>query len=731
MSDGGDMFSAWPPAPPQPGAASGQQPGNVFPFPQTAPAEQPSMPWLTSPAQTAPVEAQPEAGWKFGTGNAPEQPIAAQPAPQGWDEPEPERDFPRDFSAHEAAVGEIAPAHVNAATSRDVDVRPPKDRAGGEENDVDKPEEDAVGALLSDYRVVGFNLEFEVEINGNPEMQISSRHHWWDQLEGWMDDEELDKKQRLTAETRLGDLNKLVGSHCLEPVVRHLTNRGFILASRVREHFGDGEGHGPCRARRFRDRRILFHALVKRDQPYTDDLNAISHLDVRLEHGLPEPLRRISVHTSYLEDDDITAEALYRGFGPERYRTSWIYQRNSWLDAALDLGDGDPDAPLSPAERMQQALWPLNEDGTCESPEEWAARVALSEQDIKTRAHVLRITGGNFGLYDGVMGTPETQKGVEWVVEGFAARGVITLFTGQQGIGKSTLLHELCFKVGRLGPGTADFLGVPVAGERIAVMAFGEDPDGFIHDRTTAFRAAFGESIVIKISESKPLDELIRQIDSMPVVDLVVIDPVRTYLPGGEADNDAVNRFFEPLSALAARKNCAIIASHHIAKAHTPAHIRSVIPRGAQVFMDRPRLIFGMVRQRERVVGIGMIKNNFPPSSRPWGDLFEQRLFMQDEATLSLLPLAGQAQGKAASAAKSEQSADVAAAVGALRRLTDAGEVVHRTGASELFNRQCAELTGWSRARVRKAVQAAIDVGIVANPEDGSGIYVNTDITCV
>ncbi|OYU34697.1 AAA family ATPase [Novosphingobium sp. PASSN1] len=690
MTNGGDMFSAWPTVPAKPDAEDGQRPANVFPFPH-APAEQPSMSWLTNPAQTA---------------------------PQGWDEPEPERDFPSDFPAREAAAGEIAPADVNATANCVGTEQATEDHAEGERAD---------DPLLSNYRVVGFELEFDIDIDGNPELEVSSRYDWTGQLDEWMDAEELDKKQKFAAEERLGRLDRLVGEHVLAPVVRHLSNRGFIMANPKedddKEECGSLVGHS--RARRERDYSICFYALVQWNQPYTDDLNEIRSLDFQLEHGLPKPLRRVSVYTCYRKDDEISAAALYRGFGPEYFRSSWIRQKNSWLSTAIDLGDGDPDAPLSPAERMQQALWPLNGDGTCEPPEEWAARVALREQDIKTRAHVLRITGGDFGLYDGVMGTSETQKGVEWVVEGFAARGVITLFVGQQGIGKSTLLHELCFKVGRLGPGTADFLGVPVAGERIAVMAFGEDPDGFIHDRTTAFRAAFGESIVIKISDSKPLDELIRQIDSMPTVDLVVIDPVRTYLPGGEADNDAVNRFFEPLSALAARKNCAIITSHHIAKAHTPAHIRSVIPRGAQVFMDRPRLIFGMVRLRERIVGIGMIKNNFPPSSRPWGDLFEQRLFVQDEATLSLLPLAGQAQAKAAPAAKSEQSADVAAVAGALRQLTDAGEVVHRTGASELFNRQCAELAGWSRARVRKAVQAAIDTGIVTNPDDGSGIHLN------
>ncbi|KPF81423.1 AAA family ATPase [Novosphingobium sp. AAP93] len=716
MTNGGDMFSFWPMGPAKPDAGAGQRPANVFPFSTQPPAERPSMPWLTSPAQTAPVEAQPVAVSMFSTAAEVEQPSAAQPAPQGWDEPEPERGYPWDFPEQQRMSLATEVGSTNEIPS---EAAGEPDESEAEDDDCDDPlpTEDR----FPEYTVIEMKVKFSARLNDPAGVVVTHEDlesYWYtEHLTELRDDGKITNTQWRTKVSEYDSREEEFSGAVLVPVVKHLLARGFICTpSLTKMDYEDAKGDG-----------LTFHAIIRTDAvPY---LNATAlstlcylkaksfnlagtYVDKAEVFGKRGSLNWYSDKVPINQRQRIGAEVLY-----QKCNAGFDQSNNQWSEF-LNYED-------ETGQWWLDQNWPTGWRDDREPIEDWLARVALTEDDIRQQVQILEMTGGDPFLYDSIVGTPETNKEVEWVVDGVAARGAVTLVCGQEGIGKSTLLHELCFKVGRISKDPADFLGAPVWGNRVAAMAFGEDPASIVFARKQAFESTFGRSLVVQIMGPWSIEELVAKIDAIPRVDLFVLDPVRSFLDGGESDNDAVSRFYKPLCALAERKNCAIIVSHHVGKEKAPTDIRGVVPRGAQTFKDRSRLIFGMVRRRNGVIGLGVIKTNFPPSAKLWGDLFEQRLFVQDESTLSLLPLAGQTTGKPGPATKVDESGDLRVAVDALRRLTEAGEVVHRTGASELFNRQCEELAGWSRARVRKAVQAAIDAGMVTNPEDGSGLHVN------
>jgi hypothetical protein len=53
-------------------------------------------------------------------------------------------------------------------------------------------------------------------------------------------------------------------------------------------------------------------------------------------------------------------------------------------------------------------------------------------------------------------------------------------------------------------------------------------------------------------------------------------------------------------------------------------------------------LAFAMIEAGDHAVYMGVTKSNLPPSAQAWGDVYEQRKFVRDEATLSLIPAGGQ-----------------------------------------------------------------------------------------
>lgn len=264
----------------------------------------------------------------------------------------------------------------------------------------------------------------------------------------------------------------------------------------------------------------------------------------------------------------------------------------------------------------------------------------------------------DFALFDAVgpmqMQSKSKQEGFEFLVHGLIPRGSIVLLAGTGGTGKSSLAHKLCCLAATdwRDDETPTWLGQPLvksAAKGICVYFSGEDGPAIINARNeifdpekrsqrlmfqrTHFTSAKGDEIGFA--------EFLGRLRQMPEVPLLVIDPARKYLTGDEDDSAVVSEFFEAIEQFAHERNTAVIVVHHLSKGAKPTTAREVLDelRGSQVFIDRPRVVIGMLREGPRTV-VGLAKCNIPPSL---GMVTAERVFAHNPQTLDLVQLPGAA----------------------------------------------------------------------------------------
>ena len=139
--------------------------------------------------------------------------------------------------------------------------------------------------------------------------------------------------------------------------------------------------------------------------------------------------------------------------------------------------------------------------------------------------------------------------------------------------------------------------------------------------------------------EPATLDEFLERLEKMPSVPIMVIDPARKYLEGDEDNSEVVSNFFEAIEEFSIRKKTACVVVHHLAKGAKPKDTAEVLDclRGSQVFVDRPRVVIGLLREGPYTIA-GLAKNNIPLSL---GMVQDERVFVRDPASLQLLWLPG------------------------------------------------------------------------------------------
>jgi hypothetical protein len=329
---------------------------------------------------------------------------------------------------------------------------------------------------------------------------------------------------------------------------------------------------------------------------------------------------------------------------------------------------------------------------------------------------------GNNATWFSKLANPEpTPPAPRFLVDGLVPIGNVTLLIAARKVGKSTLLTELAGTVARRGGQWCGFNVRKEACTGFAVLLAGEDTDE-VHARINA-QDPLGRParLIVPPRSGKPLGDLLDELGAL-AVSLLVVDPARAFMVGDEDSSDAGNTFFRQIEDFAQAKGCAAVVAQHLKKDAAPRTINEIpgCVRGTGVFLDRPRVIMGMVRAGEHtLLGIpapaGDPLHNFRQSIMFSG----QRRLIRDEATMRHLP---------ADQSAAADAATTGAVLAAIRRCNAEGRPVSRTGKSGIFEIGPEEIRGFSRQKVRAAADALIDAGklldnsgelIVAAPHAG------------
>ena len=283
-------------------------------------------------------------------------------------------------------------------------------------------------------------------------------------------------------------------------------------------------------------------------------------------------------------------------------------------------------------------------------------RFGVDVPNLESNLRYYNLCARDFELLDA---TGPTRAGAEeefeMLVDGWIPRGAITLIAATGGTGKSSLAHYLCV-LASIDWGTKEepplWLGSKLNKELcqgICVYFSGEDGPAIVNARAETFdpqgrskrlmfqRTDFGFN---NKGEPANLSEFLERLEKMPSVPIMVIDPARKYLEGDEDNSEVVSNFFEAIEEFSIRKKTACVVVHHLSKGAKPTNTSEVLDclRGSQVFVDRPRVVIGLLREGPYTIA-GLAKNNIPPSL---GMVQGERVFVRDPATLQLLWLPGE-----------------------------------------------------------------------------------------
>lgn len=335
---------------------------------------------------------------------------------------------------------------------------------------------------------------------------------------------------------------------------------------------------------------------------------------------------------------------------------------------------------------------------------EGSRRPSTSAARIAELTEIADMVGNNATWFSKLANPAPTPPAPRFLVEGLVPIGNVTLLAAARKVGKSTLLTELAVTVAQRGGQWCGFTVPKAACNGFAVYLAGEDTDE-VHARINA-QDPLGRParLIVPPRSGKPLGDLLDEISTLAIA-LLVVDPARAFMIGDEDSSDAGNTFFRQIADFVQAKQCAAIVAQHLKKDAAPRTINEIpgYVRGTGVFLDRPRVILGMVRAGEHtLIGIpaptGDPLHNFRQSIMFSG----QRRLTRDEATMRHLP--------ADQGAVVDTAANYAV-LAAVRRLNAEGRPVSRTGKSGIYEIGPEEIRGFSRQKVRAAADALIDAG--------------------
>lgn len=211
---------------------------------------------------------------------------------------------------------------------------------------------------------------------------------------------------------------------------------------------------------------------------------------------------------------------------------------------------------------------------------------------------------------------------VEWMWEGFIPRGMVTILTGEEGLGKSQLAMKIVAEYSKREEWGGKNAQDDSPGGLVKLYS-AEDPlHQVLAPRVKAnganMRHVFAEGIDIQTFLPDGIDDIARGIEELGI-SLIVIDPVIAYIGAKHDSNSAqdVRYIMRKLADLAEVSDTIIIGVMHPKKGEETQALHKMIG-GSSAFGQAARSVLGVCRhpdeEDQRVVG--RIKGNLnrPPT---------------------------------------------------------------------------------------------------------------------
>src|SRR5262245_31348988 len=205
-----------------------------------------------------------------------------------------------------------------------------------------------------------------------------------------------------------------------------------------------------------------------------------------------------------------------------------------------------------------------------------------------------------------------TDGTVDWLWEGYVARGNVTLLTSQWKSGKTTLVSVLLARMG-----TGGGLGGQAVRPGRAIVVSEEDPSLWVA-RDTYLDIGPHVELTNQPFDGRPTEadwsalvDYLCDRRRQAGIDLVVIDSLAGFLPGSENDAKAMLALIQPLQRLA-RLGVAVLVLHHPRKGSTlagqAARGSGALPAAVDILIemdwfkrqedDRRRMLYSFSRHR-------------------------------------------------------------------------------------------------------------------------------------
>ncbi len=229
-------------------------------------------------------------------------------------------------------------------------------------------------------------------------------------------------------------------------------------------------------------------------------------------------------------------------------------------------------------------------------------------------------------------------KPIEWLMPGYLPRAMFTLFGGFSGDGKSTICTDFAarFSVAGLSP---DGKRLPYANSLF--LSAEEDPEYALKPRLALHRADHsrvytmrgtttgdGETAWINLKTDMPQ---IRAVVIQYGIDIIWIDPITSYLPGTDRNNEGnIRDSLSSLQSLMEETGVAVVGIAHIGKGDGTGRRAEQRLLGSTAFVALARMVWMLARlpvehQPERMPDsatdgrkvFGVVKSNYsiPPES--------------------------------------------------------------------------------------------------------------------